>query len=264
MKKTRLLTSALSLALAGAICVGFTACGDGPYKSKAYKMKSEEVTATEWVAAFKEDTFKNVKVEDTSIYDGEYEKKDGTWEDAKITIKTTITVAEEVSYYKVEATVNKGGQAIKDEYAKQSAEVYSTKGTDGKYTVVYKNDDGKWAEKTEEYDAAASMLARYLRYGAYQKLFKFDGADFGYMADIGAEGLTDEESALAWDLRNIRLKFKDGQFAAIFAEQFVTRSSEAVDNGDGSVSTSSTDVARIFQMTTFTYGGQKLTVPKAG
>ena len=253
MKKAKLFTTVFSVALAGALCVGLTACGDNPFSSKAWKMKSEEVTAEQWTEAFKEDNFKNVKIESTTIQEGKFENKDGTKEDAKVVIERTAVIVDDVQYYTAKATVKKGSQNFKDYVQNLNAESYSTKTGEGKYNVVYKNKDGKWRQYPAESGVAKSVLYQYLGLGNFSNVFKYVDAESGYMLDASNTEVTGDELQY---LNGYRLKFKDGKLAAVFGDHTQTETT-TVDDGDGSISSSTQEVGRTYESVTFTYGGQK-------
>ena len=256
--KRKFLPLILALVCVVTCTLCLAACdSDNPFSSKAWKMKSEEVTAEQWASALSEDGFKNVKIESTTISEGEYERKDGTKEDIKVTIKTTVIIAEDIQYVKTEATVNKGSQEVKDTAAKLNHEGYSTKNSDGSYTVVYKDEDGNWKQDTSTVGVAYTELSQYLMYGKMYDWFKFQGEEIGYMVDFDSE-------KMSWDtyqaVSGNRLKFQDGKLVALFGDHVITETIEE-EAEDGSTSSTGKDVGRIYQMVTFTYGGQKLTVP---
>ena len=232
-----------------------TACSEGMYNNPAWNMKGEEVTNEEWEAAFAEDNFTNVKMEITVFQVGKYVKKDGTTEDIDVTMKTTVIIADNVHYYKQTNTVNKGSQEVKDEANASAKEGYFTKGTAG-YTVVYKDDDGKWATDTVFSSVAADMLARYLAYGTLRSGFKYDAEQYCYMADLSSESI---EWEILKELSGVRLKFQGGKYAAFFNDVGI---SEAHTETNGNETTTTyEDIGRIVTAVVFTYGGQKLTVP---
>lgn len=257
--KKRFIPIILVLVCVLACTILLAACGsENPFKSKAWKMKSEEVTEQQWAAAFNKDNFKNVKVEITTIQKGQYEKKDGTTEDIEATIKSTIIVADDVWYYKSTAKVNKGSQEVKDEAKNAEAEGYFTKNGDGTYTVVHK-EDGNWVKDTTDSNRAEYELNVYLAYGLMRDWFKFVDAESGYMLDH--ENIVDVPLDNLMSFNGNRLKFQDGKLVAFFDEFMVTEL-KTEENGNESHSWTE-ELGRIYRCVTFTYGGQKLTVPNA-
>ena len=257
--KKRFTPIILALVCILACTVLLAACGsENPFKSKAWKMKSEEVTEQQWAAAFNEDNFKNVKVEITTIQKGQYEKKDGTTEEIEATMKSTIIVADDIWYYKSTTKVNKGSQEIKDEAKDSEAEGYFTKNADGTYTVVHK-EDGKWVKDTTDSNRAESELNIYLAYGLMRDWFKFVDAESGYM--LNHENIVDVPLDDLMPFNGNRLKFQNGKLAAFFDELMVNETkTEETENGSHSWTE---ELGRIYRCVIFTYGGQKLTVPNA-
>ena len=223
--KRKLFTTALSLALAGVLCMGLAACND----VDPWKMESVEVTAEQWAEAFKPDNFQNVKIEIVMT-------QTSREEDAKLTVKGTVVVADDVQYIKTEAKA-KGSPEWKALAKGMNEERYSSK-SQGEYTVIYRDKKGKWTQSSDEAGLADAVIAEYVSYGVLYTLFTFEDAETGYTADPGAESVS------ARELSGIRLKFKDGKIAAFFSEKSLYQ-------GD------------IVQVVTFTYGGQKLTLPSA-
>ena len=244
---------ALSLVCVLACTFILTACAEGPYNNKAWKMKSEEVTAEEWEAAFDEANFENVKVEITQFQTGEYEREDGTTEDIDVVIKTTVIIVGDVHYYKESATVNKGSKEVKDQAKDMNKEGYFTKEQDGSYTVVYKDDNGKWAQDTASASVPADELATYISYGEMRNMFKYNAELFCYVVDFECE---DAPWEMLYALNGIRLKFQGGKYAAYFSEFTLT---ETVETTPGQYE--GKDIARFVKAVVFTYGGQQLTVP---
>ena len=258
--KKRFIPIILALVCVLACTILLAACGsEDPFKSKAWKMKSEEVTEQQWAAAFNEDNFKNVKVEITTIQKGQYEKEDGTTEEIEATINSTIIVADDVWYYKSTTKVNKGSQEVKDEAKDSEAEGYFTKNVDGTYTVVHK-EDGKWVKDTTDRNRAESELDAYLAYGLMRDWFKFVDAESGYMLDVA--NINDVPWNQLKRFNGNRLKFQDGKLVAFFDELMVTET-VIIEETENSLQTEEKEIGRIYRMVTFTYGGQKLTVPNA-
>ena len=258
--KKRFVPLILALVCVLTCTVLLAACGsENPFKSKAWKMKSEEITEQQWAAAFNEDNFKNIKVEITTVQQGQYEKEDGTTEDIEATMNVTIIVADDVWYYKSTAKVNKGSQEVKDEAKDAEVEGYFVKQSDGTYTTVHK-EDGKWLKDTTDSNRAESELDVYLAYGLLHDWFYFVDAESGYMLDVA--NINDVPMD---DLKNFngnRLKFQDGKLVAFFDEFMVTET-VIVEETENSLQTEEKELGRIYTMVTFTYGGQKLTVPNA-
>lgn len=246
MKKSRLFASTLSLALAGALCFGVTACSDpkdphAPMTPEDVKeMTGEEVTAEKWTAAFAASNFTNVKVDMTNTVTGKFEKEDGTKVDAKQINYMTYIVAGNLEYSKEYYEAEGPDELLEliEEYGVR--EEYSSE-TDGKVTYYYK-EDGNWKSEESSHGVAYYMLRSLNTYAEAFESFEYNTEQKGYVVKA--------DSDLAENMPEgtvMVLKFKDGKLAVSYSER-------TEGEGDDAFTTVSAAVV--------TYGGQSLTLPQ--
>lgn len=252
MKKAKLLTATLALALSGALCVGFAACGGNERDDQGgdeTNDKWEEVTAEEWKAAFQADVFKNVKIEQKIVQEGDLLNDS----DAKATINMTYVLAGDNEYFKSHVTVEKGSDELKQWVEEEmNSEEYSMKAGD-KYMRYFKNDAGKWTKRLNSVGVAGGALYEYLELAEMYDKFEYEGETMmGYT--LKGELLTDEASKEEYEsLAGRYFKFKDGKLAAIYHDHGTNTYTE------NDVEKSNTAVETV----TFTYGGQTVKFPEA-
>lgn len=257
MKKRAIVSTLASLALAGAMCVGFAACGDNGLE--AASIKGEEVGEEVFEKAFgfeDNDNYKNVKfvIERKTVFDA-----DGS--SSEFYTKTTAVYADSIQYVLTETkVVAKGIDSEEDledfeEYLKEEdyeaklAEVKDGKKVNFEYEKeeeyyidsegngYVKDEDGKWTEadsylRTVEQIFLGQLGINSTKFGDY----KYNGDVKGYVRN--------------GDTANSVLKYKEDKLKAVSHE---VESSGSVNGIKASSTMSFSAVA--------TYGGQSLALP---
>ena len=222
-------------ALAALLAVSLTAC------SSAEKMKSEEVTAEEWTAAFAEGNFANVRMEaeQKSVRTG---KTSGGKVDVTQTVRLTAVIAGDLEYYKMEVTETGKVHGVDISDPVPAAEMYSAKTEEGMYTVYTRNGAGKWTTSVSAVSVAADFIA--------EAIASFAGnfEDYVYSADRRGYVRSDDT-----DGSGEVLKFADKKLAAVW------QSDTSVDYDDIDY-TYAIRVSSTASMT-LEYGGQSITLP---
>ncbi|MCH5318068.1 MAG: hypothetical protein J1E05_08855 [Eubacterium sp.] len=230
MKKTKLIASVVSLALACVLCIGLTACG-----SDAANVNGEEITAGEWAAAFSAGNFKNVKIETETINEGEFFTEGAN---DKLTTKTTYVIADGKQYMKIEATVQRGSEELEAMAEKMNRVAYIS-ATEVDYSVWYtKDEDGKWQMSLNHGDVASEIVESLTVMASMFDKFYYESANKGYELI--------EQSSYG----NTTYKFKHGKLAATYHPSFTYKEN---DNQTYGVTTT--------QSMTITYGDQKVNLP---
>ena len=222
--------------MVAAVC-GFSACGGGDDNSE-YK-----VTEEEWIAAFSEDNFKNIRldsVQEDTIY---FENSTEGGGALVFTIKKeeSIIIADGIQYTKVKRTAvdtfGENSEVVREYY----------------YTVI----DGE--EELYEYDE--NTLAWSLTTIEDTTDFvRFDDMFFSYSNDLKRKygESTYKEDGYLWTITNEfdgavavtngTIRFKENRISEINGESETTQDGRVSGNGSYTYK--------------FTYGGQSLTLPE--
>lgn len=255
MKKRAIVSTLASLALAGAMCVGFAACGS---ESAESIVGDNNVTAEQWAAAFEnEDTFKNFKLSGKS--DIELVMKmplDQTDPETLTEVKVSgsqssdVTFADSNTYGKgtVKITITGLPDSMKDlmgsflgDGMKEGTTniEYYVEGT-GEAAKFITKVDGKWAyvQKNSMYPTAEDELQSIM----YESgLYRYGFEDFEYSEEHKGY-ITKDADEEDYTI----VKFKDGKVKAI-----IIKSTE----GDG-------DSKQVINSSyVITYEGQKVNLP---
>lgn len=224
--------AAAAMVLAGAMCLGFAACGT----ENAEDMKSEQVTAEVWAAALSEEAFTNYKLDVNMEY---IVKKDGA-ETAKTVQTYLITVADGNAYGKI-TYVYSGNDIREDDdgnpVTEETEENYEETTNTGNFRYE-KDEAGKWSKEETSHVYLSTIVLNYCALKNEYDKFEYNEEKQGYTVksefqeDLGFSGIV--------------MKFKGGKLVAVI------QSDERESSNNVRVSTGSFVI---------TYGGQKVTLP---
>lgn len=245
MKKRAVLTAVASLALAGAMCFAFAACGETEsVEEKIEKIKGEEVTEEVWNSVFGLDVYSdeiygilsemypNFKIEcrdNAGGAGGPETKREIVFSDGKSYMKEVVTFPESMEM------PDDFGEVPYDKTGERewTAEAYF----DHAEKATYIRQNGKWSVVTSEGgDGAIEWLVTMIAFGKY-------GGDFSsYRYDSESkEYISEKEGMLS------TVKFADGKLRSVVCEM------KKQEDGNS-----------VFEMFFLTYGGQSVKFPAVG
>ena len=227
MKKRAVFSTVASIALAGAMCVGFAACGG----ETAESIKGEEVDKATWDAAFSEDSIGNVKAEMEITSVNTYETFSYEAEQ-----KIVASFVGENQYIKLEGSGKvKGDLPAEMQGHLVENEIKLDYYYDGENSEYIDEVDGNWAYVTASaetpYIDALELVADMIPLTDYE--------EYEYSADKNGYVLKEEEQSPV-------IKFKDGKLKAVYLVN--TREQGSVKN--------MMTISAIF-----TFSGQEVTLP---
>lgn len=225
MKKKAIISTVASVVLAGAMCVGFAACGEN-----AESYVSQRVDKEAFVAAFAETNFGNVQFEGTlAVETGEGDSFGKSSAEIKFVIDGNKEHMKATTKYEGIMIAAAGKETAEDE-------VYYSVGESGSEVTVYaKNEAGVWAIASAGYQTyqPTEFLSDLLLGEEDYELFAFNEEKKGYYYEEGDE--------------SVLVKFKDGKLYSYKATQKISQGA-----------------ATMTKNFVFTFGGQSVTLPSLG
>ncbi len=245
MKQRAVISTAASIMLAGAMCFGFAACGEGETDvgKKIDALTGEEVTEEVWNAAWNKesDAYGNFKVNYVYTLD---EREDGG---GSFTTTAQSIHADNKDYMSL---------SIDSEMGNEETGYYYYDSVIGEYLEKNKMTDDKWVVGTEvsDYvlafywiDSCASIISDS---GTY--------SDFIYSTEEKGYTLTKREGDSTIDEIKLVVKFAEGKLKAI--KHYYTRI-ELEYNEDNEI-VGEKEISYAESLFYFTYGGQSVTRPE--
>lgn len=235
MKIKRFLATLTAVLATGSVCA-LTACGSGD------DAVSEKLTKEEWIAAFSEESFANMKfdgVEEETVYYEDYRGDTYTVKKKDFTL-----IKADGIYYMMEKHTSY------DSRTQQTTYEY----TWGCYYTIIEGE-----ELVYSYDEDTNSWKRVAQTNAHYYYETFEDYDMSFFADLYDECLydakkggyiwnsTDEDEGEIYSASAI-LKFKDKKFSEMVGESETTENDKVIDTGTYTYK--------------FTYGGQSLTLPQ--
>ena len=253
MNKRTLISAVTGIALAGIMCVGFAACGEGNESAK--DLQGETIKKEVWDAAIQEDAFANFKLEFESTNVNEKIQTENTLAEARST-QATYVYSEQKTYVKGTVSIKYTGvpEDEKDRYKdeSQTIEYYLDESGEEEYGKCVSKVDGKWTnvELTKDnyynYNSAKGVADLFINSMLPSKNFEdyeYSEEHKGYIAKDAQEG------------ELLVVKFKKGKLNVIYVE---STSENSYGQGESQYTRKTTEVSSY----RFTFGGQKLMLPK--
>ena len=253
MKKRVLISATAGIALAGMLCVGFAACsGDN---DAAKDLQGETITKEVWDAAIQEEAFANFKLEFETSNVSEKIQAANTLTSTQSS-KATYVYAEQKTYVTGTNSVTYTGvpEEEKDNYKDESQEIeyYLDESGEEEYGKCIVKEDGKWTnvelnqDNHNHYTSAKGAVDFFINHMLPSKNFEdyeYSEEHEGYVAKEAQEG------------ELIVVKFKNGKLRAIYTEE---TDEETYGEDEEQYTRKRKETATYL----FTFGGQKVTLPK--
>lgn len=255
MKKKALISAIAGIALAGVLCAGFAACNGGPDAAK--DLKGQTIKKEVWDAALQEDAFANFKLEFETSNVNEKIQAANTLTATRLS-KATYVYSAQKTYVKGTNSIKYTGvpEDEKENYEDYSLaiEYYLDESGEEEYGKCVAKEDGKWTsveltkENHNQYASAKGAADLFINSMLPSKNFEdyeYSEEHKGYVVKDANEG------------ELFVVKFKNGKLRAIYVE---STSENSYGQDESQYTRKTTDVASYL----FTFGGQKVTLPKVG
>ena len=252
MKKKALITALTSIALTGALCVGFASCDKGG--DDARDLEGETITKEVWDAAIREDAFENFKLEYDASYISEKTQGESTVTTTQ-SAKAAYVYAEKKTYAKGTNEIKYSGvpEGEQEDYQDESEEIeyYLDESGSGEYGKCIVRVDGIWtdlelnSENYSNYVSAKSAVDFFINEQLPSKNFEdyeYSETHKGYVAKQTEEG------------KLIVVKFKNGKLRALYVEE---KDEETYGEEEEQYTRKRTETGNYL----FTFGGQSVMLP---